>query len=155
MPRTSSAALAAALLALGCAGRAAPSRAPAYTPRTRYVTVTTVALMVKEDASVLPFLRQDFAKGGVLDGKEVYGFVPATITVVAGDTIRFHFVNPEDDEHNFVLPDFFVKLPGQTIVDTTYVPKSAGVYDFACAIPAHLPMMHGQLVVLAPAAVAP
>ncbi|MDE3128076.1 MAG: cupredoxin domain-containing protein [Gemmatimonadota bacterium] len=109
--------------------------------------------MVREDAGVLPFLRKDFAKGGVLDGKEVYGFEPATITVVAGDTIRFHFVNPEDDEHNFVLPDFFVKLPGQTAVDTTYVPQGPGVYDFACAIPAHLPMMHGQLVVLAPAAV--
>ncbi len=143
---------AAALACLGCAGRGAGTGAPAYTPHTRFVTVTTVALMVREHATVLPFLERDFARGGVLDGKEVYGFMPSTITVVAGDTIHFHFVNPEDDEHNFVLPDFFVKLPGQTIVDTTYVPGGPGVYDFACAIPAHLPMMHGQLVVLAPAA---
>jgi uncharacterized cupredoxin-like copper-binding protein len=154
MPRpTRLAALGAVLLAVGCSGRGAPAHAAAaYTPHTRTVTVTTVALMVKEDAAVLPFLKQDFAKGGVLDGKEVYGFMPSTITVVAGDTIHFHFINPEDDEHNFVLPDFFVKLPGQTIVDTTYVPKGPGIYDFACAIPAHLPMMHGQLVVLAPSA---
>jgi uncharacterized cupredoxin-like copper-binding protein len=146
--------LAVALFVAACAPADTPAR-PAYTPQARYVTVTTVALMVKEDAGVLPFLKEDFAKGGVLDGKEVYGFEPSTITVVAGDTIHFHFVNPEDDEHNFVLRDLFVKLPGQTVVDTTYVPKGPGIYDFACAIPAHLPMMHGQLVVLSPAAVSP
>jgi plastocyanin len=145
--------IAAGLLLGACAAPVPPT--PAYTPQARYVTVTTVALMVKEDAGVLPFLKQDFAKGGVLDGKEVYGFEPSTITVAAGDTIHFHFVNPEDDEHNFVLRDFFVKLPGQTTLDTTYVTHKAGIYDFACAIPAHLPMMHGQLVVLNPASVAP
>lgn len=144
----------AALLLSACAGQRAEPAHPAYVPQSRYVTVTTVALMVKEDAGVLPFLKKDFAKGGVLDGKEVYGFVPSTITVAAGDTIHFHFVNPEDDEHNFVLRDLFVKLPGQTVVDTTYVPRVPGIYDFACAIPAHLPMMHGQLVVLNPEAVA-
>ncbi len=145
--------LTAVAAAAGCtAARHAPARA-AYTPHARYVTVTTVALMVKEDAGVLPFLKKDFAKGGVLEGKEVYGFEPSTITVEAGDTIHFNFINPEDDEHNFVLKNFFVKLPGQTIVDTTYVARTPGIYDFACAIPAHLPMMHGQLVVLNPEAV--
>lgn len=143
--------VAAALSACAPESKAPPH--PAYAPRARYVTVTTVALMVKEDAGVLPFLKKDFATGGVLDGKEVYGFEPSTITVVAGDTIHFHFVNPEDDEHNFVLHDLFVKLPGQTVVDTTYVARAPGIYDFACAIPAHLPMMHGQLVVLSPTAV--
>ena len=138
-----------------CAAPSSKTGRPVYTPQARHVTVTTVALMVKEDAGVLPFLKQDFAKGGVLEGKEVYGFVPSTITVAAGDTIHFHFINPEDDEHNFVLHDLFVKLPGQTIVDTTYVARTPGIYDFACAIPAHLPMMHGQLVVLNPAAVSP
>lgn len=143
---------AALVLVAGCAPTPRAAQA-SYTPRARYVTVTTVALMVKEDAAVLPFLKQDFAKGGVLEGKEVYGFEPSTITVVAGDTIHFHFVNPEDDEHNFVLHDLFVKLPGQHIVDTTYVAGAPGIYDFACAIPAHLPMMHGTLLVLSPAAV--
>jgi plastocyanin len=144
-----------AIAGLAFAAACAPPHEAArtqYAPQARYVTVTTVALMVKEDAAVLPFLKQDFARGGVLDGKEVYGFEPSTITVVAGDTIHFHFVNPEDDDHNFVLHDFLVKLPGQHIVDTTYVAGSPGIYDFACAIPAHLPMMHGTLVVLSPAA---
>ncbi len=142
------------LLAAGCAPQPSTTGRAAYVPQSRYVTVTTVALMVKEDAGVLPFLKEDFARGGVLDGKEVYGFEPSTITVAAGDTIHFHFVNPEDDEHNFVLRDLFVKLPGQTVVDTTYVARAPGIYPFACAIPAHLPMMHGQLVVLNPAALA-
>ncbi len=146
--------LGAAALAVATACAPAHQAAQAaYAPHARYVTVTTVALMVKEDAAVLPFLKQDFAKGGVLEGKEVYGFEPSTITVVAGDTIHFHFVNPEDDDHNFVLHDFFVKLPGQHVVDTTYVAGVPGIYEFACAIPAHLPMMHGTLVVLAPGAV--
>ncbi len=150
--RLAAVALPVALLA-ACAGETAEHGRAAYVPQARYVTVTTVALMVKEDAGVLPFLKQDFAKGGVLEGKEVYAFEPSTITVAAGDTIHFHFINPEDDEHNFVLRDLFVKLPGQTIVDTTYVARTPGIYDFACAIPAHLPMMHGQLVVLNPPAV--
>jgi plastocyanin len=38
---------------------------------------------------VLPFLKGDFAKGGVLEGKEVYAFSPSTITVIVGDTIHF------------------------------------------------------------------
>ncbi|MHB1861595.1 MAG: hypothetical protein ACYCVL_01380 [Gemmatimonadaceae bacterium] len=84
--------IAAALSA--CAPEPKAPAPPAYAPRARYIPVTTVALMVKEDAGVLPFLK-------------------------------------------FVLHDLFVKLPGQTAVDTTYVARAPGIYDFACAIPAH------------------
>lgn len=143
---------------LACTGRGdAPVRmeasdaTPAYAPHVRTVTVTTVPLLVKEQQGVLPFLKEDFAKGGVLDGKEVYAFSPSTITVVQGDTIHFTFINPEDDVHSFVLPDFVVPLPGNRIVDTAYVARRAGIYPFVCSIAAHLPMMSGQLVVLAPA----
>jgi hypothetical protein len=72
-------ALTLAALVIGC-GRA-------YTPRTRQFTVTTVPLLVKELAPTYPFLAKDFAKGGVLDGKEVYAFEPSTLTVYAGDTL--------------------------------------------------------------------
>jgi hypothetical protein len=74
--------------------------------------------------------------------------------VVEGDTIHFTFVNPEDDPHSFVLPDLAVSLPGGTTTHATYVAKHAGVYPITCAIQAHMPMMSGQLIVLAPAAVA-
>jgi uncharacterized cupredoxin-like copper-binding protein len=138
------------LLASACA-----QTAPAvYQPRVRELTVTTVPLLVKEAAKLYPFLAEDFAPGGVLAGKEVYAFSPSTLTVVAGDTIHFTFVNPEDDLHSFVLPDFAVPLPGQRITHATYVAKRPGIYPFSCNVPAHAPMMWGQLVVLSPSAVA-
>jgi len=116
--------------------------------------VTTVPLLVRESASLYPFLTEDFAPGGVLDGKEVYAFSPSTLTVVEGDTVRFTFVNPEDDDHSFVLADPVVALPGQQVTHATYVAQHAGIYPFQCTIPAHEPMMWGQLVVLSPRAVA-
>ncbi len=158
-PLRPSRATTAVMVALGAAAAAcdrAPSPPPdaGYTPQTRDVTITTVPLLVKEARSLYPFLDEDFAPGGVLEGKEVYAFSPSTITVVEGDTIHFTFVNPEDDEHSFVLPDLAVSLPGQQMMHATYVARRAGIYPFLCAIPSHLPMMAGQLVVLSPAAVA-
>jgi plastocyanin len=120
----------------------------AYTPATRDITITTVPLLVKELAKTYPFLAKDFAKGGVLDRKEVYAFSPSTITAIRGDTLRLHFINPEDDEHGFALRDLLVKLPPQSTVDTTYVARTAGVFPFSCTIPTHTPMMRGELVVL-------
>jgi plastocyanin len=120
----------------------------AYTPHVRDITITTVPLLVKEQASTLPFLKRDFAKGGVLDGKEVYAFDPNTITVIVGDTLDLTFVNPEDDDHAFALHDLLVKLPGQAITKARYVARAAGIYDFSCTVPAHTPMMRGQLIVL-------
>jgi plastocyanin len=146
--------LAAVAFAAACA-RSTPAVAGAvYTPRTRDLTVTTVPLLVKEERKLFPFLEPAFAKGGVLEGKEVYAFSPSTLTVVEGDTIRFTFINPEDDDHSFVLPDLAVPLPGGKITRATYVAKHAGIYPIVCAIQAHLPMMSGQLVVLSSSAMA-
>ena len=128
--------------------RATRAEARAYQPTTRAITITTVPLLVKEEQRVLPFLEEDFAKGGVLDGKEVYAFSPSTVTVVEGDTIQFTFINPEDDVHSFVLPDLAVSLPGQKTTTATYIAKRAGIMRFVCAVQAHLPMMWGELVVL-------
>lgn len=144
-------ALAALLVAAAtaCTRGAAPAAgAPAYRPRVRELTVTTVPLLVKEQQKLFPFLAADFARGGVLDGKEVYAFSPSTLTVVVGDTVRFTFYNPEDDVHSFVLPDLAVSLPPQQITHATYVARRAGIFPFVCAVQAHLPMMRGQLVVL-------
>lgn len=129
-------------------------RRATYTPRAREVTLTTVPLLVKEQAALFPFLKTDFARGGVLEGKEVYGFVPNAVTVVAGDTIHFTFVNPEDDAHSFVLPDFAVAIAPQQITRATYVARHAGIFQFVCTVTSHLPMMNGQLVVLPAATMA-
>jgi len=133
-------ALTLAALVIGCGH--------AYTPRTREFTITTVPLLVTELAPTYPFLAKDFAKGGVLDGKEVYAFEPSTLTVYAGDTLALTFINPEDDAHSFVLSDFALSLPGQSVTHATYVAKEPGLYPFRCAIPSHLPSMVGELVVL-------
>jgi len=147
--RTPNAAMIALVLTAGaCAARSNQPARNDYVPRTRAFTVTTVPLLVKELAKTYPFLARDFAPGGVLAGKEVYAFSPSTMTAVSGDTLRLTLLNPEDDDHSFVLRDFFVKLPPQSRVDTTYVVKAPGIYDFSCSVPSHLPMMHGQLIVL-------
>jgi plastocyanin len=134
---------------LGCTGSKPPAPAHSDVPRVREITVTTVPLLVKEQQGVFPFLAKDFAKGGVIEGKEVYAFSPSTIVVVEGDTIHFTFINPEDDDHSFVLPDLVVPLPPQATTRITYVAKRAGIYPILCALQKHLPMMSGQLIVLA------
>ena len=144
--------IATVVFVLSACTRGATVAAPPYRPHTRAITVTTVPLLVKEQRSTFPFLGVAFAKGGVLDGKEVYAFSPSTLTVVEGDTIHLTLINPEDDVHSFVLPDFAVSLPGNKTTDATYVARRAGIFPILCAVPAHLPMMSGQLVVLPAAA---
>ncbi|HTS90104.1 MAG TPA: cupredoxin domain-containing protein [Gemmatimonadales bacterium] len=140
------------LAALECRG--APARAT-YHPVHREITITTLPLLTKEMAKIYPFLTREFAHGGLLDGKEIYAFEPSTVTVVEGDTIDFQFINPEDDLHSFVLaPDLSVTLPGLKATSARFVARRAGIYPFTCSIPAHLPSMWGQLVVLSPEAVA-
>lgn len=128
--------------------RSDASRAPRA--RSREVVITTVPLLTKELATTYQFLEKDFAKDGVLDGKEVYEFMPSTITVAQGDTLRLTFINPEDDPHSFVMSDLSVSIPGQSVAHATYFARRAGIFDFVCAIPAHMPMMRGQIVVLPP-----
>jgi len=133
----------------GCASPKTPASMHTYVPRVREITVTTVPLLVREQQSVFPFLAKDFGKGGVLEGKEVYAFSPSTVAVVEGDTIHFTLINPEDDDHSFMLPDLVVPLPPQQTTRISYVAKHAGIYPILCTIPKHLPMMSGQLIVLA------
>lgn len=138
----------ASLMGIGACAPSSPLRS--YVPRTREITVTTVPLLVRESQAAFPFLKVAFAPRGVLEGKEVYAFVPSTITVMTGDTIAFSFVNPEDDLHNFVLGsgDLTVPLPGNHLTHATYVARTSGIVPFFCSVPSHYPMMAGQLVVL-------
>jgi hypothetical protein len=133
-----------------CLACLAPASRNRYNPRTRDITITTVPLLSRELQSTYPFLKQDFAPTGMMPGKEVYAFVPSTITAVEGDTLRLQFVNPEDDAHSFVLPDLVVPLPGQSVTRAMYIARHRGVFTFTCSVAAHLPSMWGQLVVLSP-----
>lgn len=89
----------------------------------------TVPLLTKERGSIYPFLKRDFTPGGVLASHEVYAFVPSSVTVIEGDTVRFCFVNPEDDVHTFVLGDLAVAPPGQSETRATWVARRAGIHD--------------------------
>jgi plastocyanin len=146
--------LAAIVAAANCTGRAESGHS-VVSPVSREIVITTVPLLTKELAAVYPFLKADFARGGLLDGKEVYEFMPSTITVAEGDTLHLTFINPEDDPHSFVMKDLSVSIPGQSTTAATYIARTPGIFDFVCAIPAHLPMMRGQLVVLRRRSVAP
>ena len=130
-----------------CTGRREEAR---HAAQARDVTITAVPLLTKELVSTYAFLAADFRAGGVLDGKEVYAFVPDNVTVFEGDTIRFTLINPEDDAHSFVLAGLTVPMPPQSTVHASYIARRAGIFDFICDIPAHKPMMYGQLVVLRP-----
>lgn len=146
--------VAAILSACTATDRKAPPSVPRHVAHARDVVITTVPYITRELESTYGFIKADVAPGGVLAGKEVYGFAPSTVTVVQGDTIRFTLVNPEDDPHTFVLEGAGVALPPQTTVHLTYVARRPGIFPFRCVVPSHAPMMHGELVVLRPSAVA-
>ena len=55
---------------------------------------------------------------------------------------------PEDDAHTFVTAGLTLALPGQSRTDTAYIAGRPGIYPFFCSLPAHAPMMRGELVVL-------
>lgn len=118
-----------------------------YTPHTRAFTLVTVPLLVKESAATFDFLHKDFAKGGVLDGKEVYAFSPDHLTVYQGDRVDLTIVNPEDDNHTFTLADFGVNLalPPQATIKGSFIANKVGAFTFYCNIASHMPFMSGEL----------
>jgi len=140
-----------AVLGAGFGLSARASSASSYKPQTRAFTVTAVPVLVHEMAGTLPYLQKDFAAGGVLDGKEVYGFYPSTLTVYQGDTINLTLVNPADDPHTFTIGaplNVNVDMPGTSTVTAHFTATQPGIYTFLCAEPEHFPFMWGQLVVL-------
>jgi plastocyanin len=124
--------------------------APQYTPQTRNMTVTALPLAVHEMQDTLGYLKDDFASGGLLDGKEVYGFYPSTITVFKGDTVNLSLVNPADDPHTFTVSWMGVDsvMKGKTVTKVSFTAKQAGIFTFYCNEAEHAPYMWGQLVVL-------
>jgi plastocyanin len=131
---------------------AATSTTPAstYHPVTRTFIVTTVPQLVHEQTGQFDYLGQDFAKGGTLEGKEVWGFSPDTLTVYEGDTVNVTVVNPSGDDHTFTLPDvgFNLLVKAQSTASGTFVASKVGPYSYICTIAEHSPYMWGELVIL-------
>lgn len=64
-----------------------------YSPQTRDIVISTVPLVIHEQMTYQPGLKGVFGSGGVLNGREVYGFNPDTIFVYQGDTIKLTVIN--------------------------------------------------------------
>jgi plastocyanin len=130
-----------------------------YRPQTRDFVVTTVPLQIHEMQGMLPFLQKDFAKGGVLDGKEVYGFYPSTLAVYQGDKVHLTVVDPQDDAHTFTIHSSALSVnlsvQGQSSAGTTFVARTPGIYTFFCSVPEHTPYQWGELIVLPQSAAPP
>ena len=139
---------AAALLLPVLGSSAAASDAAA--PQNRNFTVSTVPLLVHEQTGTFGFLQQDFAPGGVLDGKEVYGFNPSQLTVQKNDRVHVTIVNPTGDPHTFTVPELGVNvaIDAQSANGVSFVASRAGAFTFVCTVSEHAPFMNGQLVVL-------
>lgn len=149
------------LLAAACGGTGASAGsvkgvAASYTPQTRNFTVSIVPLVVHEQAGYLPYLQKEFAAGGLLADKEVYGYYPSTLVVYQGDTVHINWVNTTNDPHINVLAAYGVDVTqdGTSTAQSSFVANKVGVFTFLCAEAEHNPYMYGQLLVL-PASAAP
>ena len=79
-----------------------------------------------------------------------YSFVPATITVNQGDTVKIHFVNSVGF-HDFKLDEFNVataRVQGGQSADVSFVADKAGSFEYYCSVGTHRQMgMKGTLIV--------
>jgi len=142
----------AALLATGsaCAERSATASAPTYRPQTRTVDIAAVPFLVHEQSATFDWLGAAFKKGGLLDGKEVWGFSIDHITVYAGDNVDVSILNPGDDPHTFTITELGVNqaIKGNGSSHTSFIAEKVGTYRFFCSIPEHSPYMSGEITVL-------
>lgn len=79
-----------------------------------------------------------------------FKFLPATLTVKKGDTVKVTFVN-SGGSHNFVIDEFNVLtkvIAGGASETVSFVADKAGTYEYYCAVGNHRQMgMVGKLIV--------
>ena len=130
------------------------SSASSYTPKTRTISMFAVPAWIGEMADIpqyKEFAPQDFKKGGINDGNEVFSWQPQLIASCAGDTIQIGIANPGPDDHTFTIPDFSVNQPVPTckITDVSLKVDKPGIFDYYCTVAEHTKYMHGTLLVFA------
>ena len=83
------------------------------------------------------------------------GYSPSTIRVVAGRPVQLALHRDETSgcSEEIVLGDFGIRryLPAHETTTVEFTPDRPGTYDFTCG----MGMLHGKLIVDAPAAEAP
>ena len=148
----SSVAAAAFLVASGaaCAQRVATASTPTYQPQTRTVDIAAIPQLVHEQGATFDWLGAAFKKGGLLDGKEVWGFSIDHITVYQGDNVAVSILNPGDDPHTFTITELGVNqaIKGNGTAHTSFLAEKVGTFRFFCSIPEHSPYMSGEITVL-------
>lgn len=79
-----------------------------------------------------------------------FKFMPNTLTVKKGDTVKVTFVN-SGGSHNFVIDEFNVStkvIAGGASETVSFVASKAGIYEYYCAVGNHRQMgMVGKLIV--------
>jgi plastocyanin len=132
--------------------QAGATQAAAYIPKTRTINMISIPSWIGEMATIPAFKEfapQDFKKGGLNDGNEVFTWDPQTIGACAGDTISLQIANPGPDDHTFTLPDFSVNTPVPVgkVTPVSFRVTKAGIYDYYCTVAEHTRYMHGTLLV--------
>lgn len=119
--------------------------------------MTMVPLLVQEMQDTFPFRKQEFARGGLLDGKEVFAFYPSTLVVYQGDVVQIALANASQDDHTFTAPDLDlnVSIKDQSSATASFVATTPGIFTFVCTVPEHTPYMRGEILVLPGSAAAP
>lgn len=95
--------------------------------------------------------RQETSKTIYMEASE-YKFIPSTLRIVEGDTVRIIVKNTGKRAHEFKLRGLGVEtaVPHGKSVTITVRPGKAGIYEMACNLPGHLEKgMRGELVVKA------
>ena len=139
-----------AMVGTSCTVKPAQAAAPSYTPRNQQYSIVAVPLLVHEQTGTFDYLQRAFAKHGLLDGKEVWGWSNNHITVYQGDSVTADLLNPGDDPHTFTIDELAVNKaldPGAKTSVTFYADK-VGTFRFFCSIPEHAPYMSGTITVL-------
>ena len=139
-----------ALLATSCATGSASAAATHYTPQGRQYSIAAVPLLVHEQTGMYDYLQKAFAKHGLLDGKEIWGFSQSDLTVYQWDPVDITLLNPGDDPHTFTITELGVNVPmgAQAQASAKFVATKVGTFKFFCAMPEHMPYMSGTITVL-------
>jgi len=139
-----------AFLGTSCATKAAQAGPPPYQQQHFDYTIAAVPQLVHEQTGTFDFLNKAFAKHGLLDGKEVWGWSQNHMTVYQGDSVTANLLNPGDDPHTFTITELAVNKvlnPGAS-TSVTFSAYKVGTFKFFCSVPEHFPYMTGTITVL-------
>lgn len=139
-----------AFVGTSCSTKTAEATTPPYTQQHFEYSIVAVPLLVHEQTSTFDYLDKAFAKHGLLDGKEVWGWSLNHITVYQGDSVTANLLNPGDDPHTFTITELDVNkvLNPAASTSLTFSAYKVGTFKFFCTVPEHAPYMTGTITVL-------